>query len=66
MQLPKFRPKTPPNLTDIEFSALQSLRAPDDIVIKPADNRGCLGSLQGRYKKALKLTGNWVTPLFTA
>jgi hypothetical protein len=35
-QLPKFRPKRPSNFTDNEFSALQSLHARNDIVIKPA------------------------------
>ena len=40
--LPKFRPKRPSNLTPSEFSALNSLRARNDIVIKPADKGGAL------------------------
>ena len=34
--LPKFKPKRPSNLTEAEFSALKTLCAHDDIVIKPA------------------------------
>ncbi len=40
--LPKFRPKRPLNLTESELSALKSLRARNDIVIKPADRGGAL------------------------
>ncbi len=40
--LPKFRPKRPINLTESELSALKSLRARNDIVIKPADKGGAL------------------------
>ena len=40
--LPKFKPKRPSNLTEAEFSALKTLRARDDIVIKPADKGGAL------------------------
>ena len=40
--LPKFRPKRPINLTESELSALKSLRACNDIVIKPADKGGAL------------------------
>ncbi len=40
--LPKFRPKRPINLTESELSALKSLRAHNDIVIKPADKGGAL------------------------
>ena len=41
-QLPTFRPKRPSNLSNPEFEALKSLRARDDIVIKPADKGGAL------------------------
>ena len=40
--LPKFRPKRPSNLTPSEFSALNSLRARNDTVIKSADKGGAL------------------------
>ena len=40
--LHKFRPKRPINLTESELSALKSLRARNDIVIKPADKGGAL------------------------
>ena len=40
--LPKFRPKRPSNLTESEFSALRSLHARRDTVIKPADKGGAL------------------------
>ena len=40
--LPKFRPKRPINLTESELSALKSLLARNDIVIKPADKGGAL------------------------
>ena len=40
--LPKFRPNRPLNLTKSELSALKSLRARNDIVIKPADKGGAL------------------------
>ena len=41
-QLPTFRPKRPSNLSNPEFEALKSLRARNDIVIKPADKGGAL------------------------
>ncbi len=40
--LPKFQPKRPINLTESELSALKSLHARNDIVIKPADKGGAL------------------------
>ena len=41
-QLATFRPKRPSNLFNPEFEALKSLRARNDIVIKPADKGGAL------------------------
>ena len=52
-----YRPKRPPNHTDIEFSALQSLRARADIAIKPAVKRGSLYSLEGDLYRILLTKG---------